>query len=67
MPNYGHFSDNPQTEWITNPVKPDRDMKLLRDFSYTDPEGKVWQAPVGSEINGQHTQAAVVHGRQPLY
>ena len=52
MPNNGHFSENPQTEWITNPVEPDRDMKLLRDFSYTDPQGKVWKAPAGSEING---------------
>jgi hypothetical protein len=52
MPNNGHFSENPQTEWITNPAEPDRDMKLLRDFSYTDPQGKVWEAPAGSEING---------------
>ncbi|MGR9086627.1 MAG: DUF1353 domain-containing protein [Gammaproteobacteria bacterium] len=52
MPNYGYFSDNPQTEWITNPDEPDRNMKLLRDFSYTDPDGKVWLAPSGSEING---------------
>jgi hypothetical protein len=52
MPNYGHFSDNPQTEWITNPDEPDRDMKLLRNFSYTDPQGKIWMAPAGSTING---------------
>ena len=52
MSNYGHFSDNPQTEWVTDPEEPDRNMKLLRDFSYTDPKGKVWLAPTGSVING---------------
>jgi len=52
MENYGLFSENPQTEWITNAAEPDRDMRLLRDFSYTDPEGKIWNAPAGSEING---------------
>ena len=52
MSNYGYFSDNPQTEWITDLDKPDRNMKLLRDFSYTDPEGKVWLASSGEKING---------------
>lgn len=52
MSKYGQFSQNPQTEWISNPEKPDRNMKLLRDFSYTDPDGKIWLAPAGSEING---------------
>ncbi len=52
MSNYGSFSDNPQTEWVSNPDEPDRNMKLLRDFSYTDPDGKVWVASAGDEING---------------
>ena len=51
MPNYGQFSDNPQTEWVSDPGQ-DRDMVMLRDFSYTDPDGKVWDAPVSSKING---------------
>jgi hypothetical protein len=52
MPNeYGVFSGNPQTEWLSEPDD-DRNMKLLLDFSYTDPEGKVWLAPIGSVING---------------
>lgn len=52
MSNYGFFSDNPQTEWVSDPNKPDRNMKLLRDFSYTDPDGKVWVAAAGDVING---------------
>lgn len=47
-----HFSGNPRTEWLTDPYSPDRDMRLLEDFSYTDPSGKVWLAPAGSVING---------------
>lgn len=51
MSNYGRFSDNPQTEWVSDSGE-DRNMVLLRDFSYIDPDGKVWDAPVSSKING---------------
>lgn len=50
--NYGKFSGNPKTEWLTHPTNPDRDMKLLEDFWYIDPDGKKWLAPAGSIING---------------
>jgi hypothetical protein len=52
MANYGRFSDNPQTEWVTDSGGPDRDMKLLREFWYEDPNGKRWTAPKGNTING---------------
>lgn len=52
MTNHGSFSEDPKTVWLTNPVKGDRDMQLLEDFSYTDPWGRVWLAPKGSSING---------------
>lgn len=52
MPDYGKFSDNPQTEWLVDPAGPDRDMILLRDFWYQDPDGRRWTAPRGSRING---------------
>lgn len=52
MPDYGHFSENPQTEWVTNPNGEDRDMVLLRDFWYVDPDGTKWKAPKDSRING---------------
>lgn len=48
---YGFFSGNPKTEWLSGPGD-DRNMKLLQDFSYTDPDGKLWLAPMDSEING---------------
>ena len=51
-PNYGSFSGNPKTEWLSDPARPDRDMKLLEDFSYTDPAGRKWPAPEGSIVNG---------------
>jgi hypothetical protein len=51
MSNYGRFSDNPQTEWVSDPGQ-DRDMVLLRDFSYIDPDGKIWNAPIRCRVNG---------------
>lgn len=48
----GTFSGNPKTEWLTSAVSPDRDMKLLENFSYDDPSGRKWLAPVNSVING---------------
>lgn len=48
MNRHGQFSGNPKTEWL-----PDgRNMKLLEDFSYTDPTGMVWLAPSGSITDG---------------
>jgi hypothetical protein len=49
---YGQFSGNPKTEWLTNSTGPDRDMRMLEDFWYIDPNGKTWKAPAGSVING---------------
>ena len=52
MPNYGKFSDNPQTEWLADATRPDRDMILLREFWYEDPDGRRWTAPQGARIDG---------------
>lgn len=49
---YGSFSGNPKTEWLEDPAKPDRNMKLLDDFWYIDPGGIKWLAPKDSVING---------------
>ena len=49
---YGKFSKDPKTQWLTDPSNPDRDMKLLEDFWYLDPKGKKWIAPAGSIVNG---------------
>lgn len=50
--NPGRFSGTPKTEWLSSPAGPDRDMRLLEEFSYTDPNGRRWVAPAGSTING---------------
>ena len=52
MSNHGSFAGNPKTEWLSDGAGPDRDMSLLADFSFTDPDGKIWPAPKGSVING---------------
>lgn len=52
MSSHGYFSGNPKTEWLTNPDTEDRNMQLLEDFSFTDPYGRVWLAPIGSIVNG---------------
>lgn len=47
----GQFSGTPKTEWLVQPDG-DRDMKLLEDFWYDDPNEKRWLAPMGCVING---------------
>lgn len=52
MANNGYFSDNPQTEWRVDSAGPDREMELLREFWYEDPDSRRWIAPTGSPIDG---------------
>jgi hypothetical protein len=47
----GSFSGNPKTEWLSE-LGDDRNMCLLEDFWYTDPQGRRWNAPKGSITNG---------------
>jgi len=49
---HGTFSGEPETAWLTQAGTPDRDMRLLRDISFTDPAGTRWSAPAGSVIDG---------------
>jgi len=45
---WGHFTGEPVTKW-----NPDgRTMTLLTELRYTDPNGEVWIAPVGSQVDG---------------
>lgn len=48
----GSFSGNPKTEWLEDPAKPDRNMKMIEDFWYDDPEGRRWMAKAGDIVNG---------------
>lgn len=52
MNGHGFFSGNPKTEWLADSKGPDRDMQLLEDFSYTDPQGRLWLARKDAVING---------------
>ncbi len=45
---WGYYSSSPVTRW-----DPDgRDMTLLNELRYTDPDGVVWIAPAGSVVDG---------------
>lgn len=46
------FSGNPKTEWLSDADHDDRDMRLLEDFSFTDPSGRLWWARAGAVVNG---------------
>lgn len=52
MSNQGSFSGNPKTEWLVDTDGADRDMKLIENFWYIDPNEKKWPAPAGSVVNG---------------
>jgi len=52
MSNHGSFSGNPKTEWLVDASGADRDMQLIEDFSFTDPDNRTWPAPAKSIING---------------
>ncbi len=45
-------------EWLTEEAA-DRTMRLVEDFAYRDPAGKVWRVPAGAEINGASIPAAL--------
>jgi hypothetical protein len=49
----------PTTKWLSLPSKNDRDMLLLEDFTYTDPQGVRWLAPRHSTINGASIPSAL--------
>ena len=45
---WGYYSGEPVTQW-----NPDgRTMTLLSELRYTDPQGLIWIAPAGSQVDG---------------
>lgn len=52
MTYHGKFSGNPRTEWLEDQSGPDRNMELLEKFSFSDPDGRAWDAPKTSVVNG---------------
>lgn len=59
MSNQGFFSGDPHTEWLVNDSGPDREMQLLENFSFTDPNNRVWPAPKTSVIDGASIPTAL--------
>lgn len=49
---FAQFSGDPKTQWISEPGKNDRKMKILEDFSYTDIYGTVWLVPENWVVDG---------------
>jgi hypothetical protein len=53
MSQHGEFSpDPPETRWLTEADRPDRNMQVLKDFWFRDPAGKTWTTPANWEIDG---------------
>jgi hypothetical protein len=46
-----HFEGVLQTEWLVH-AGPDRKMKVLKNFTFVDDQGKRWVAPKGSVVDG---------------
>jgi hypothetical protein len=52
-PSAGEFSATPKIEFIDTPGAPNRDVRVLEDFAFTEADtGVVWEAPAGSIVNG---------------
>ena len=47
----GTFTGQVVAEWLTG-QSPERDMRLLEPFTFTDAKGKVWHVPAGATIDG---------------
>jgi len=45
---WGKYTGEVKTKWLKDGLK----MEILRDFSFTGPDGRVWNAPKGSIIDG---------------
>lgn len=52
MSRNGFFEGDVITKWLKNNNGKDRDMELVEDFSYIDPENKRWNVKAGDVIDG---------------
>lgn len=46
-----HFEGKVVAEWLRE-AGADRTMRLMENFTFVDPLGKIWLAPAGSQIDG---------------
>lgn len=52
-PSAGEFSATPKLEFIDTPGAPNRLVRVIDDFTFTQAlDGTVWEAPAGSLVNG---------------
>jgi Protein of unknown function (DUF1353) len=49
---HGKFSGALEAVWLTQEGTADRDMRIVRTFSFTDPDSREWNAPAGSVVDG---------------
>ena len=63
---FGRFEGNVVARWLDHRGD-DRDMELLEDFIYIDPDDKQWVAPKGSVINGASIPSALWSSVGPPY
>ncbi|UCG75242.1 MAG: DUF1353 domain-containing protein [Gemmatimonadota bacterium] len=47
----GEFIGRVVVEWLTE-EDADRTMRLVEDFAFRDPDGRVWKVPAGTEVDG---------------
>lgn len=52
MSTHGTFSGDPRTVWLNQDGTEDRDMLLIARFAFTDPKGRVWEAPAEAVVDG---------------
>jgi hypothetical protein len=52
-PTAGEFSGTPKIEFIDTPGAPNREVRVIEDFTFTEAaDGTVWEAPSGSLVDG---------------
>jgi hypothetical protein len=48
----GEFIGRVVAEWLEPPAGDSRKMRLLEEFAYRDPSGKIWKVPKGAIVDG---------------
>lgn len=57
--NHGAFVGRVIAEWLEPPQGDSRTMRLLEEFAYRDPQGRVWKVPPGALIDGASIPASL--------
>lgn len=57
-PSEDEFIGRVVVEWLSEDAA-DRTMRLVEDFAYRDPVGKVWRVPAGAEVDGASIPATL--------